>query len=143
MEDSNAPIKVGVIADQTGPLSFMGIANANVATMVIEDMNATGGLLGRPIEMLLEDSATDDADAATKAEQLDRTSEKTTAFVDVVDHHLGEVDVGDAHEGERAGLIRDQTDPRRTVESRAHRRLMPRTSRAAARPAACRRGRLP
>ena len=23
-------IKVGVIADQTGPLSFMGIANANV-----------------------------------------------------------------------------------------------------------------
>ena len=29
------PIKVGVIADQTGPLSFMGIANANVARMVI------------------------------------------------------------------------------------------------------------
>ena len=25
-------IKVGVIADQTGPLSFAGIANANVAT---------------------------------------------------------------------------------------------------------------
>ena len=30
MEDQ--PIKVGVITDQTGPLSFMGIANANVAT---------------------------------------------------------------------------------------------------------------
>ena len=29
-----ASIKVGVIADQTGPLSFMGIANANVAKMV-------------------------------------------------------------------------------------------------------------
>ena len=25
------PIKVGVIADQTGPLSVMGLANANVA----------------------------------------------------------------------------------------------------------------
>jgi hypothetical protein len=31
-------IKVGVIADQTGPLSFMGITNANVARMVIDDM---------------------------------------------------------------------------------------------------------
>ena len=40
-------IKVGVITDQTGPLSFMGIANANVAKMVIDDINAKGGLLGR------------------------------------------------------------------------------------------------
>jgi branched-chain amino acid transport system substrate-binding protein len=39
-------IKVGVITDQTGPLSFMGIANANVAKMVIDDINANGGLLG-------------------------------------------------------------------------------------------------
>ena len=29
------PIKVGVITDLTGPLSFMGIANANVADMVV------------------------------------------------------------------------------------------------------------
>ena len=41
------PIKVGVIADQTGPLSFVGLANANVARMVIGDINAKGGLLGR------------------------------------------------------------------------------------------------
>ena len=41
------PIKVGVITDQTGPLSFMGIANANVAKMVIDDINANGGLLTR------------------------------------------------------------------------------------------------
>jgi ABC-type branched-subunit amino acid transport system substrate-binding protein len=37
------PIKVGVIADQTGPLSFAGIANANVAKMVVADINAKGG----------------------------------------------------------------------------------------------------
>ena len=45
-------IKVGVIADQTGPLSFVGIANANVAKMVIDDINAKGGLLGRQIDLL-------------------------------------------------------------------------------------------
>jgi hypothetical protein len=27
----NRPARVGLITDQTGPLSFMGIANANVA----------------------------------------------------------------------------------------------------------------
>src|SRR3954469_2245915 len=64
------PIKVGVIADQTGPLSFMGIANANVATMVVEDINANGGLLGRELELHLEDSATVDSEAEAKAAKL-------------------------------------------------------------------------
>jgi ABC-type branched-subunit amino acid transport system substrate-binding protein len=64
------PIRVGVIADQTGPLSIMGLANANVARMVIGDLNAKGGLLGRHLELVLEDGATDDAVAAVKAAKL-------------------------------------------------------------------------
>jgi ABC-type branched-subunit amino acid transport system substrate-binding protein len=63
-------IKVGVIADQTGPLSFMGIANANVATMVIEEINASGGVLGRQLDLHLEDSATVDSEAEAKAAKL-------------------------------------------------------------------------
>src|SRR6478736_5224489 len=62
--------RVGVITDQTGALSFMGIANANVARMVIDDINARGGLLGRPVELFIEDSATDDDVAATVAAKL-------------------------------------------------------------------------
>src|SRR5476649_2660727 len=65
-----SPIKVGVIADQTGPLSFVGIANANVAKMVIDDINAKGGLLGRQIDLYLEDSATIDSVAEAKATKL-------------------------------------------------------------------------
>ena len=64
------PIKVGVIADQTGPLSFVGIANANVVKMVINDINARGGLLGRQIDLYLEDSATIDSVAEAKASKL-------------------------------------------------------------------------
>ncbi|MEO8457408.1 MAG: substrate-binding protein [Chloroflexota bacterium] len=64
------PIKVGVITDQTGPLSFMGVANANVARMVIDDINAKGGLLGRRIDLILEDSETNDQVAAARAEKL-------------------------------------------------------------------------
>jgi len=64
------PIKVGVIVDQTGPLSFVGLANANVAKMVIGDINAKGGLLGRRVDVYLEDSETSDSVAAEKAAKL-------------------------------------------------------------------------
>jgi branched-chain amino acid transport system substrate-binding protein len=68
MKDSN--IKVGMIAEQTGALSFMGGANAKVAKMVIDDINAGGGLLGRKIDLILEDGATTDSVAAAKATKL-------------------------------------------------------------------------
>ena len=67
---STSPVKVGVITDQTGPLSFMGVANANVATMVIDEINAHGGLLGREVELYLEDSETTDAAAEAAATRL-------------------------------------------------------------------------
>ncbi|TMF17807.1 MAG: ABC transporter substrate-binding protein [Chloroflexi bacterium] len=63
-------IKVGVITDQTGPLSFMGMANANVAKMVVNDINSKGGLLGQQIDLCLEDSATTDSVADAKATKL-------------------------------------------------------------------------
>jgi branched-chain amino acid transport system substrate-binding protein len=63
-------IKVGLIMDLTGPLAFLGVANANVAKMVIDDINSNGGLLGRHIELLVEDSATTDSVAEAKATKL-------------------------------------------------------------------------
>ena len=63
-------IKVGMIAELTGPLAFMGGANANTVRMMIDDINATGGLLGRKLELILEDGATDDSVAAAAATKL-------------------------------------------------------------------------
>ena len=57
----------------------MGIANANVAKMVIDDINARGGLLGHPIELFIEDSATDDEVARSR-----RQPSSSSADVDVV-----------------------------------------------------------
>ena len=48
----------------------MGGANANVAKMVVGELNAKGGLLGRTIELYLEDGATTDSVAETKATKL-------------------------------------------------------------------------
>ena len=49
---------------------LQGIADANVARMVIDDINAKGGLLGRQIDLYLEDSATTDSVAEAKATKL-------------------------------------------------------------------------
>jgi ABC-type branched-subunit amino acid transport system substrate-binding protein len=76
----NRPIKVGVITDQTGPLSIMGIANANVAKMVIADINANGGLLGRPVELYLEDSETTDSVGQAKATKLVQDDQVDVVF---------------------------------------------------------------
>ena len=59
-----------MIADQTGALSPLGGAQANTATLVVDEINASGGLLGRRVELLIEDSATDDAQAAAAATKL-------------------------------------------------------------------------
>jgi ABC-type branched-subunit amino acid transport system substrate-binding protein len=84
MEASRAalgrPVKVGVIADQTGPLSFMGIADANVARMVIDEINAGGGLLGQEVELFLEDSETTDSAAAACAAKLVRQDQVDVIF---------------------------------------------------------------
>ncbi|MFL5828901.1 MAG: substrate-binding protein, partial [Solirubrobacteraceae bacterium] len=63
-------IKIGVIADQTGALSVMGAGQANVATLVVDEINASGGLLGRRLDLVIEDSASDDAQAAVSATKL-------------------------------------------------------------------------
>src|SRR5690349_10382610 len=70
MTDSDRSARVGLVTDQTGALSFMGIANANVARMVVDDINGAGGLLGRPVELFVEDSATDDEVAEARAAKL-------------------------------------------------------------------------
>ena len=43
------PIKVGIATDLTGPIGFAGNANANIANLVVDDINANGGVLGRPL----------------------------------------------------------------------------------------------
>lgn len=53
------PIKIGQLVPFTGDLSFIGRPFAFAAKMAAEDVNAAGGVLGRKIEILAEDTATE------------------------------------------------------------------------------------
>lgn len=64
------PIKVGIATDLTGPIGYAGNANANVARMVVEDWNAAGGLLGRKVELYIEDTASNESVAVGNVRKL-------------------------------------------------------------------------
>ena len=50
---------MGIATDITGPIAGAGNANWQVAQFTVEEINKTGGILGQPIELYLEDTASD------------------------------------------------------------------------------------
>lgn len=64
------PIKVGVLTDVTGAFGVVGKSNVETAQFTVDEINAAGGVLGRKLELVVADSASDVATAATVARQL-------------------------------------------------------------------------
>lgn len=50
------PIKLGMMAESTGPNAEAGINQMNGAKMALEEINKAGGVLGRPLELRIEDN---------------------------------------------------------------------------------------
>ena len=50
-EPASRPIKVGCIFSVTGPASNLGAPEKKTAEMLVEKINAAGGVLGRKIEL--------------------------------------------------------------------------------------------
>ncbi|MEX2222415.1 MAG: substrate-binding protein [Candidatus Rokuibacteriota bacterium] len=74
------PIKVGIATDLTGPIGFAGKANANVATMVVNDINAKGGLLGRSLQLFIEDTASNESVAVNNVRKLTQRDRVDVVF---------------------------------------------------------------
>jgi ABC-type branched-subunit amino acid transport system substrate-binding protein len=64
------PIKVGIATDLTGAIGYLGNSNANVAKMVVKDINNAGGILGQPIELFIEDTASNESVAVANVRKL-------------------------------------------------------------------------
>jgi branched-chain amino acid transport system substrate-binding protein len=67
---AEGPIKVGIATDLTGAIGFAGNANANIAKMVVKDINDAGGVLGRPLELHIEDTASNESMAVANVRKL-------------------------------------------------------------------------
>ncbi len=64
------PIKVGLITPLTGGIASLGADILNGAKMMQEEINAAGGVNGRPIEIIAEDGRCTGNDAASAAQKL-------------------------------------------------------------------------
>jgi branched-chain amino acid transport system substrate-binding protein len=67
---SGEPIKIGAIVSLTGTYAGLGAPEKNVLEMEVKRINDAGGVGGRPIEIIIEDDATDDAKAVAAASKL-------------------------------------------------------------------------
>ncbi|MDP2641863.1 MAG: ABC transporter substrate-binding protein [bacterium] len=64
------PIKIGVIAPMTGDAAAYGEPMANVLRMAVEEVNATGGVDGRLMELIVEDGKCSGASGTSAAQKL-------------------------------------------------------------------------
>jgi len=69
-EASQEPLKIGAVVSLTGTYAGLGEPEKNVIEMEVARINEAGGVNGRPIEVIIEDDATDEAKAAAAASKL-------------------------------------------------------------------------
>jgi ABC-type branched-subunit amino acid transport system substrate-binding protein len=63
-------IKIGALTDLTGAFGVVGKANQAIAQFTVDEINAAGGVLGRQLELVVVDGASDPATSAKVAGQL-------------------------------------------------------------------------
>ena len=64
------PIKVGIVWPLTGPIAAVGSYLVGGAKIGVERINSQGGMIGRQVELLIEDGANDPAQSVSAAEKL-------------------------------------------------------------------------
>jgi branched-chain amino acid transport system substrate-binding protein len=64
------PIKVGALMSVTGPAAFLGAPEARTLEMLVEQVNAKGGVGGRKLQLIVKDTGSDPAKALSFAKQL-------------------------------------------------------------------------
>jgi len=69
-DDGSEPIKIGAIFAVTGPASFLGAPEEKTVRMMVDEINAAGGVLGRKVEVIIKDSGASPEKAVSFAKQL-------------------------------------------------------------------------
>ncbi|HEX2313619.1 MAG TPA: urea ABC transporter substrate-binding protein [Thermomonospora sp.] len=78
--DAGATIKVGILHSLSGTMSISEVTVANAEKMAVDEINAAGGLLGKKIEAVREDGASDWPTFAQKAQKLIRKDKVAAVF---------------------------------------------------------------
>jgi len=63
-------IKIGVIQPLTGSVAYNGTSDVNGSRLAVEERNAKGGVLGKKVELIIEDGQCNPAKSVNAAEKL-------------------------------------------------------------------------
>ncbi len=63
-------IKIGLIQPLTGSVAYNGTTDVNGSKLAVEERNAKGGVLGKQVELVIEDGACQPAKSVNAAEKL-------------------------------------------------------------------------
>ena len=64
------PIKVGYLAPLTGVSAAFGVAEVNMAKIAVDEINKSGGVVGRPIELIIYDTKCRNEDAINAVRRM-------------------------------------------------------------------------
>ncbi len=64
------PYRIGAVFSVTGAYSFLGEPEKNTALLLQDQINKAGGINGRPLEIIIEDSKSDETQAVLSAKKL-------------------------------------------------------------------------
>src|SRR5580700_8704486 len=64
-QSARAQIKIGAVTCLTGALSTFGVSSVQGAKLAVEEINAAGGTLGQPIQLIVEDNGSKAGETAT------------------------------------------------------------------------------
>jgi urea transport system substrate-binding protein len=73
-------VKVGVLQSLTGTMAISEVTVKNATLLAIDQINAAGGVLGKQIEPVVEDGASDPSMFAQKAQKLIQQDQVATVF---------------------------------------------------------------
>ncbi len=74
------PIRIGVLHSLSGDMAASERPLVDAVRLAVEEINAAGGLLGRPVEMVVADGRSDDAVFAAEAERLITKEQVSAVF---------------------------------------------------------------
>jgi len=93
---AHSEYKIGAIFAATGPASMLGAPEKNTAMMLVDELNAAGGIAGTKVELVLYDTEADPTKTLTAVKKLinkdkvdviigPTTSGTTLAIIDVIE----------------------------------------------------------
>lgn len=114
---SNKEIKIGLLNEMTGGNATIGTAAANGAKLAIKEINANGGLLGKPIKAVVADNKSEPSEAANAMTKL-LTQDKVVAVTGTFSSSNAIAAASVAEASKIPYLVAGATNPKVTVDEK-------------------------